>query len=99
MNNNDLLSVLRKLFEEPSLNQRKLAKELDFSLGKLNYVVKDLKKKGLLKVKNFKANKKKLNYIYLLTPTGITFKTKLTINYMKKISKEYENLKEELNRK
>ena len=99
MNNNDLLSVLRKLFEEPSLNQRKLAKELDFSLGKLNYVVKALKKKGLLKVKNFKANKKKLNYIYLLTPTGITFKTKLTINYMKKISKEYENLKEELNRK
>ena len=99
MNNNDLLSVLRKLFEEPSLNQRKLAKELDFSLGKLNYIVKALKKKGLLKVKNFKANKKKLNYIYLLTPTGISFKTKLTINYMKKISKEYENLKEELNRK
>tara|TARA_B100001750_G_C14977887_1_gene336211 strand:+ start:109 stop:405 length:297 start_codon:yes stop_codon:yes gene_type:complete len=96
MNNHDLLSVLRKLFNNPNFNQRKLAYELDFSLGKLNYILKALKKKGLLKVKNFKANKKKLNYIYLLTPNGIAFKTKLTINYMKRMSKEYENLKKEI---
>ena len=96
MNNHDLLSVLRKLFNNPNFNQRKLAYELDFSLGKLNYILKALKKKGLLKVKNFKANKKKLNYIYLLTPNGIAFKTKLRINYMKRMSKEYENLKKEI---
>ena len=96
MNNYDLLSVLRKLFDNPNLNQRKLAYELDFSLGKLNYILKALKKKGLLKVKNFKANKRKLSYVYLLTPSGISLKTKYTINYMKKLSKEYENLKKEL---
>lgn len=98
MNNNDLLGVLRKLFNNPNLNQRKLANDLNFSLGKLNYILKALKKKGLLKVKNFRKNKK-INYIYLLTPSGIAFKTKLTVNYLKKLSEEYKKLKEELNKK
>ena len=84
MKHPEILNVLRKIFSEPNVSQRKLASELNLSLGKLNYIVNSLKNKGLLKVKNFKNNKKKLNYIYLLTPTGIAYKTKLTINYMKK---------------
>ena len=59
------------------ISQRKLASELNLSLGKLNYIVNSLKNKGLLKVKNFKNNKKKLNYIYLLTPTELLIKPNL----------------------
>ena len=97
MKNLEILNVLRKLFNDPNVSQRKLAGELNLSLGKLNYIVNSLRKKGLIKVKNFKKNKKKINYIYLLTPNGISYKTKLTINYMKKLSNEYETLKKDLN--
>ena len=55
-----------------------------------------LKKKGLVKITNFKKNPNKLNYIYILTPKGISEKTKLTINFMKRKMKEYDELKKEL---
>ena len=96
MKHPEILNVLRKIFSEPNVSQRKLASELNLSLGKLNYIVNSLKNKGLVKVKNFKNNKKKINYIYLLTPSGIAYKTKLTINYMKKLSSEYEALEKDL---
>ena len=99
MNNNnkeDHFNVLRKLAIKPESTQRKLAEELGFSLGKLNYCLNELKIKGLLKIKNFKNNKNKLNYIYLITPRGISEKTRLTINFMKRKMKEYDELKEEL---
>ena len=96
MKHPEILNVLRKIFSEPNVSQRKLASELNLSLGKLNFIVNSLKNKGLVKVKNFKNNKKKINYIYLLTPSGIAYKTKLTINYMKKLSSEYEALEKDL---
>ena len=65
-------------------SQRKLANDLGFSLGKLNYCLNALKAKGLIKMKNFEKNPNKINYIYVLTPRGITEKTKLTINFMKR---------------
>ena len=65
-------------------------------MGKLNYLLNALKKKGLIKIKNFKNNKNKINYIYILTPKGITKKSLLTINFMKRKIKEYEELKKEL---
>ena len=68
------------------------------SLGKLNYCLKALKVKGLVKISNFKKNPNKSNYIYILTPKGITQKTKLTINFMKRKMKEYEELKKEINK-
>ena len=95
-NSQDQLEILRKINKKPKLSQRELAKELGFSLGKLNYCIKELKKKGLVKIENFKKNPNKLNYIYLLTPKGVSEKTKLTINFMKKKSKEYDELKKEL---
>ena len=72
------------------------AEELGFSLGKLNYCLKALKIKGLIKISNFTKNPKKINYIYVLTPKGITHKTKLTINFMKRKMQEYEELKREI---
>ena len=95
-NINDHFEILRKIFKNPESTQRELADELGFSLGKLNYCVRALKQKGLVKIRNFKKNPKKLNYIYVITPKGITEKSKLTINFMKKKMKEYEELKKEV---
>jgi len=96
--NQDYLNLLRKIKNKPESSQRELAEELGFSLGKLNYCVKALKNKGLIKINNFTKNPKKINYIYVLTPKGISEKTKLTINFMKRKMKEYDELKKELKR-
>jgi EPS-associated MarR family transcriptional regulator len=93
----DLLNILRKIYSKNELSQRKLAKDLNFSLGKLNYCLKSLKKKGLIKIQNFKNNENKINYIYKLTPKGISQKTKLTLTFMQRKMKEYDELKKELN--
>lgn len=94
--NQDNLDLLRKISKKPKVSQRILANELGFSLGKLNYCLRALKKKGLIKIKNFKNNKNKINYIYILTPKGIAKKSLLTVNFMKRKMREYEELKEEL---
>ena len=93
----DQFEVLRKLQKAPMATQRELAKDLDFSLGKLNYCLKALKEKGYIKTKNFRKNPNKLNYAYILTSRGISEKTKLTINFMRRKMKEYDELKKELN--
>ena len=94
--NQDHFDVLRRIQKNPKSSQRELAEELGFSLGKLNYCLKALKSKGLIKIENFKKNPNKLNYIYVLTPKGITEKTKLTLNFMKRKMAEYDELKAEL---
>ena len=91
----ELLDILRKIYSKNELSQRKLAKDLNVSLGKLNYCLKSLKK-GLIKIQNFKNNENKINYIYKLTPKGIAEKTKLTISFMKRKLNEYDELKREL---
>ena len=95
-NNQDEFNVLRKIKQNPSLSQRKMAKELGFSLGKLNYCLNALIEKGLVKIQNFNKNPKKINYIYLLTPKGISLKTNLTISFMKRKMAEYDELKSEI---
>ena len=97
--NQDYFDVMRKIQKQPKTSQRDLAQQLGFSLGKLNYCIKALQQKGLIKIKNFEKNPNKLNYIYVLTPKGIAEKTKLTINFMKRKMKEYEELKEELKKR
>ena len=99
LNNQDHFNLLRKIGQKPRSSQRELAEELGFSLGKLNYSLKALKGKGLLKIKNFSKNPDKINYLYVLTPKGMTEKAKLTINFMKKKMEEYDELKGELNQK
>ena len=96
----DNFEVLRKIHKKPETSQRVLAKELGFSLGKLNYCLKALREKGLVKISNFKNQKDKLTYIqYVITPKGIAERTKLTLDFMKRKMKEYEELKSELNNK
>ena len=91
----DHLNILRKIKNKPGLPQRKIAKDLGFSLGKLNYCIKSLNEKGLIKINNFKKNTSKLNYLYLVTPKGVSEKTKLTIKFMKLKMKEYDELRYE----
>ena len=94
--NQDHFNVLRKINSKPESTQRELAEELGFSLGKLNYCLKALKTKGLIKMKNFEKNPNKINYIYGRTPRGITAKAKLTLNFMKRKMKEYDELRKEI---
>jgi len=92
----EFLNLLRQLSMKPNSSQRELADSLGFSLGKLNYCLKALKVKGIIKIKNFKKNPKKLNYIYSLTPKGISYRINLTINFMKLKMIEYDQLKKEI---
>ena len=94
----DHFEVLRKIDKNPKTSQRKMAGDLGFSLGKLNYCINALKDKGLLKLHFFKKSKNKLAYAYILTPKGISTKTKLTLNFMKKKMKEYDELKSEISK-
>ena len=95
--NEEHFEILRKISKKERSSQRELAKELGFSLGKLNYCLKELKTKGLVKVKNFSKSKKKLNYLYMLTPSGFSMKKALTLNFMKRKMQEYDELKSEMN--
>ena len=97
--NQDHLYLLRKINDMPEASQRKMAEELNFSLGKLNYCINSLKNKGLIKMRNFKKNPNKINYIYVLTPKGFSQKTKLALNFMKRKMKEYEELKKEISKR
>lgn len=95
-NDEEFLNILIKIKNNPNVLQRSLAKDLGFSLGKLNYCLNELRKKGLVKINNFKKNKNKLGYVYLLTPAGIKEKTNMTIKFMKIKMQEYDKLKEEI---
>ncbi len=96
-NNTDQFEVLRKIQRKPNSSQRELAEQLGFSLGKLNYCMKALKSKGFIKINNFKKQKNKIKYVqYVLTPKGISERTRLTIDFMKKKMNEYDQLKKEL---
>lgn len=94
--NQDYLNILRKLKQEPNKSQRALSGDLRMSLGKLNYCLLSLKKKGLIKIRNFRNSKNKLSYAYILTPKGLLLKTKLTLNFMKQKIEEYQELKKDL---
>ena len=95
--NIDHLNVLRKIKNETNLTQRKLAKDLGFSLGKLNYVLKALQNKGFVKLENFQKQSDKINYLrYIITPKGISERTKLTLTFMKRKMQEYDELKKEV---
>ena len=90
------LKVLRHIEENPEITQRELAQELGVSLGKVNYCLKALIQKGWVKANNFKNNKNKAAYAYLLTPKGIERKAQITVTYLKKKVQEYEVLKQEI---
>jgi len=95
--NQQEFNLLRKITKNPNVSQRELADHLDISLGKINYILKELKTKGFIKINNFKNNSKKSKYLYLLTPKGISIKVTKTKEFIKRKMREYEELKKELN--
>jgi EPS-associated MarR family transcriptional regulator len=90
------LKVLRLLESTPNINQRKLAETLGVSLGKTNFCLNALLDKGLVKMENFRTSTRKLNYAYLLTPSGIAEKAALTKRFLKRKTEEYDALKKEI---
>ena len=93
---NEHFDLLRKISKNPKVSQRDLAEELELSLGKVNYCLSALKRKGFVKISNFRKSKNKIKYLYVITPKGITEKTKLTISFMRQRMKEYDELKKDL---
>lgn len=89
--------ILKVVDAKPEISQRELASELGISLGKANFCLKALIEVGLLKATNFRNSKNKLAYMYLLTPTGVEEKTKITLRFLKDKMQEYEALKLEIN--
>ena len=88
--------VLKLVEKQPTITQRQLSKELGVSLGKTHYVIKALVKVGWIKLDNFKRSGNKLGYAYLLTPTGVLEKAKITRRFLIRKQQEYEKLKREI---
>ncbi|NOT17949.1 MAG: MarR family EPS-associated transcriptional regulator [Sulfuriferula sp.] len=88
--------ILKKLAAEPEISQRELARELGVSLGKTNFCLNALIEKGLVKVNNFRQSDNKKGYIYLLTPSGVEAKAKITVQFLKHKLAEYEAIKAEI---
>ena len=90
------LKVLRRLEENPDLTQRELAEALGISLGKANYCLKALIGKGWIKANNFKNSRNKSAYAYLLTPSGLEEKARITVHFLKQRISDYEQIKREI---
>jgi EPS-associated MarR family transcriptional regulator len=88
--------ILRSLHDNPNASYRGLAREAGVSVGGVHYCVNALIGKGLVKVRNFKASENKIKYAYILTPKGISEKTRLTSNFLKRKLREYEALRSEM---
>ena len=95
-NSGPRLRVLKALQEKPDITQRELAARLGVSLGQVNYCVKALVDKGHVKVGNFAASSNKLGYVYLLTPSGLAEKSRLTAAFIERKLSEYKALHAEI---
>lgn len=90
------VALLRRLADAPQASQRELARDTGVSLGKLNYALRALIDKGWVKAGNFSRNRDKLSYAYLLTPSGIEAKARLTRAFLARKMAEYDRLREEI---
>lgn len=88
--------LLKILAEEPKLGQREMAKKMGISLGKVNFCVSELAAKGWIKITRLKSARKKIPYIYMLTPKGLEEKGKLTVRFLKRKLAEYEEIKKQI---
>lgn len=90
------LHVLREIAAQPASSQRGLAQRLGISLGRMNYCLKALSAKGLVKANNFKRSDNKWAYAYVLTPKGADEKLRLTLSFLQRKMVEYDRLQAEL---
>lgn len=88
--------ILRLLEAQPEISQRQLAHELGISLGKVNYCLQALLRKGWIKAENFRTSRHKTAYSYLLTPEGIERKAKIAVRFLKRKTAEFEEIKREI---
>jgi EPS-associated MarR family transcriptional regulator len=93
---NTRFHVMRILQEKPDTTQRELAEHLGVSVGGINYCLRALADKGLVKMANFANSKNKFGYVYVLTPAGLVEKAELTSRFLKRKMQEYEALKAEI---
>lgn len=92
----EVLNVLREIKNNPEMTQRELSNRLGISLGKINFLMKALIHKGLVKAHNFKNSSNKNAYLYYLTPHGIEEKARITYRFLIRTMKEYERLEEQI---
>ncbi len=88
--------LLNLLADEPQLRQLDMAKKMGISVGKINFCISELAKKGLIKVKRFKSAKNKVPYSYMLTPRGIEEKGRITVRFLKRKMSEYEEIRRQI---
>ena len=96
MDHGTQLKLHKYLEEHPQVSQRELAEHLGVSLGKANYCLKALIEKGQVKARNFKNHDNKRQFLYLLTPSGIEAKARMTVAFLQRKMQEYEELKTEI---
>jgi EPS-associated MarR family transcriptional regulator len=95
----EFLHLIREIEASPETNQRTLSLKLGISLGKTNYLLKELVKKGFIKAKNFSKNPQKLRKIsYMLTPEGLEHRIQLTYHFLQRKEQEYNHIKNEWER-
>lgn len=88
--------VMQALETNPHASQRELASELGVSLGAVNFCLKALVEKGMVKVENFVRSNNKVSYAYYLTPKGVFEKSEITAEFLKRKKQEYALLKTEI---
>ncbi len=92
------LHLFREIDKSPKMTQRELSARLGISLGKVNFLINALIRKGFVKVENFNKSSNKIAYLYFLTPRGIEEKSRITYHFLKRKMREYEELELEIQR-
>ena len=92
LENEGTLHIIREINRSPEMSQRELSSRLGISLGKVNFLINALIRKGFVKVDNFKKSSNKIAYLYNLTPRGIEEKSRITYLFLKRKTREYEQL-------
>jgi EPS-associated MarR family transcriptional regulator len=96
LENEEALHIIREINRSPEMTQRELSSRLGISLGKVNFLINALIRKGFVKVENFKKSSNKTAYLYCLTPRGIEEKGRMTYLFIKRKMTEYEQLEQEI---
>jgi len=100
MNNKNEQEIRYRIFKildnNPGHTQRQMAREMGVSLGKFNYCLAELVKKGFVKINRFKSSRNKAAYMYILTPNGIEEKTKITTRFLRSKIQEFEQIKKQI---
>lgn len=92
----ETIKLLKHIQEKPEATQRELVEKLEVSLGKVNFLVRALTEKGMIKLKRFKSSRNKIGYLYIITPEGIKTRAELTKNFLKRKIDEHARLKSEI---